>query len=91
MPVDCLAIQAGEALQILTGGKLVALPSAISISKEQKKKDLRRNSFTMYMGGLPESKLDLPKGVNPDSIFKVDDSKFGIIPLRNRWTPGMTY
>ncbi len=63
IPKDCLAIQAGEVLQILSGGTLIALPHTVVVPRV-KEEVVTRNAFALFMDCNLDTVLDVPKGVS---------------------------
>lgn len=58
IPVDCLAFQIGEALQLATGGKLRATPHCVRVgSSGPDAINISRETFALFMGPNPDQLL----------------------------------
>ncbi|KAJ2919330.1 hypothetical protein MD484_g1104, partial [Candolleomyces efflorescens] len=49
IPVDCLAFQTGEALEIATGGKLLATPHCVRVVPSADALNVSRETFALFM------------------------------------------
>ncbi|KAF5375117.1 hypothetical protein D9758_000027 [Tetrapyrgos nigripes] len=49
IPVDCLAFQTGEALEVATGGKLCATPHCVRVGASRQATDISRETFALFM------------------------------------------
>jgi isopenicillin N synthase-like dioxygenase len=49
IPVDCLAFQTGEALEIATGGKLAATPHCVRVGASPGAENISRETFALFM------------------------------------------
>lgn len=86
IPPDCLAIQCGECLQVITGGKLVATPHCVR--PPMNSPDVSRACMPVFVDSSPEFKLESPNG--RDLVF-VNTVKQWVPPLAERWTDGQTF
>lgn len=58
IPVDCLAFQIGEALQLATGGTLRATPHCVRVgSNSPDAINISRETFALFMGPNPDQLL----------------------------------
>lgn len=48
-PANCLAFQTGEALQIATGGKLMATPHYVRVAATKAESPVSRETFALFM------------------------------------------
>jgi isopenicillin N synthase-like dioxygenase len=86
IPADCMAIQCGECLQVITGGKLVATPHCVR--PPLKTSGISRACMPVFVDSSPEFKLESPNG--RDAVF-VNTVKQWVPPLADRWTEGQTF
>eukprot|EP01128_Nolandella_sp_AFSM9_P011404 TRINITY_DN811_c0_g1_i1.p1 TRINITY_DN811_c0_g1~~TRINITY_DN811_c0_g1_i1.p1 ORF type:complete len:368 (+),score=44.68 TRINITY_DN811_c0_g1_i1:42-1106(+) len=85
VPADHLAIQCGEALQVVTGGLLVATPHAVRASKAPAGKRVGRGTFPIFIDTDVDFPLSAPVGTSREAVFdKTPDSR--VPPLSDRWT-----
>jgi len=49
IPTDCLAFQTGEALEIATGGKLLATPHCVRVGGGLRTERVSRETFALFM------------------------------------------
>ena len=49
IPLDCLAFQTGEALELATGGKLRATPHCVRVGAGQDAEKISRETFALFM------------------------------------------
>lgn len=49
IPVDCLAFQTGEALEVVTGGKLRATPHCVRVDSPGNGQRISRETFALFM------------------------------------------
>eukprot|EP00808_Paulinella_micropora_P018464 g50016.t1 len=87
-PPDCLVVQCGECLQIVTGGLLVATPHMVQAVSPQAAEGTSRASFPVFIDTRPDFPLAAPSGINRiqvlNSSAKVTQSK--VPPLEGRWS-----
>lgn len=57
IPVDCLAFQTGEALEVATGGKLRATPHCVRVGPAPGAEKISRETFALFMQPDIEQKL----------------------------------
>jgi len=67
IPSDCLAIQLGECVQIMTAGKLVATPHCVKGAKNSK---IARISHPVFIDTVPQYKLRIPSGTTREEVIK---------------------
>jgi len=84
IPADCMAVQCGECLQIISGGLLVATPHAVRASKPTSGVRCGRGSFPVFIDTDVEFPLTAPAGIAREAVFdKTVHSK--VPPLQARW------
>jgi isopenicillin N synthase-like dioxygenase len=49
IPVDCLAFQTGEALELATAGKLRATPHCVRVGASKEAQNVSRETFALFM------------------------------------------
>jgi isopenicillin N synthase-like dioxygenase len=49
IPLDCLAFQTGEALELVTAGKLRAMPHCVWVGQTQVGAKISRETFALFM------------------------------------------
>lgn len=86
IPKDCMAIQCGECLQVISGGKLVATPHCVR--PPLKTPGVGRSSMPVFVDSSPEFKLCSPNGAEAVLSKSV---KQWVPPLADRWTEGQTF
>jgi len=73
IPDDCMAVQMGECLQIITGGKVIATPHCVrsanpsSMGKERK---VARISFPCFIDTIPSFPLKVPSGCIREHVLE---------------------
>ena len=80
IPEDCMAVQLGECVQILTGGAVVATPHCVRGSSVP---HAARVSFPCFIDTPPGFPLYVPKGCHREDALVVDCPK--VPPLSMRW------
>ena len=85
IPDDCMAIQIGECLQIVTGGHVVATPHCVrgadpnwessndsrnTLIENKKKRKVARISFPCFVDTVPSFPLTVLPGRTRDDVFK---------------------
>ncbi|EAU92647.2 hypothetical protein CC1G_01692 [Coprinopsis cinerea okayama7 len=58
IPADCLAFQTGEALEIATGGKLLATPHCVRVVSGEGSENISRETFVVFMQPNTDQQLD---------------------------------
>jgi len=86
IPRDCMAIQCGECLQIITGGRLVATPHCVR--PPVKRTGIARASMPVFVDSRPEFILNSPNG--RDAVFENTVQQW-VPPLADRWIEGQTF
>ena len=86
VPADCMAVQCGECLQVITGGKLVATPHCVR--PPMSAKNVGRATMPVFVDSSPEFSLSSPNGKEP--VF-VNTVKQWVPPLADRWVEGQTF
>ena len=86
IPADCMAIQCGECLQVVTGGKLVATPHCVR--PPMNSSDISRACMPVFVDSSPEFPLVSPTG--REAVF-VNTVKQWVPPLADRWKDGQTF
>jgi isopenicillin N synthase-like dioxygenase len=92
IPNDCMAVQLGECLQVLTGGSLVGTPHCVRGIDPSLSTDIARISFPCFVDSVPTYPLTMPQGMTREDILKVGSNTDKVPPLGERWThDGMTF
>jgi len=92
IPPDCMAVQFGECLQVLTGGSLVGTPHCVRGIDPALGTRVARISFPCFVDSVPAFPLNMPQGYTRDDILKAGGSNSKVPPLGQRWTHnGMTF
>jgi isopenicillin N synthase-like dioxygenase len=91
IPADCMGVQLGECVQIITGGALVATPHCV---KGSKVKNVGRAALACFIDCKPTFALDMPKGSTREQVLgggveEREGSK--VPPLGDRWQNGQTF
>jgi isopenicillin N synthase-like dioxygenase len=85
IPSDCMAIQLGEAMQILSGGVLAATPHCVRGCPGE-----ARTSLPVFVDAPPTYQLQLPSTATRGNVLRHDSPK--IPSLASRWTEdGMAF
>lgn len=84
IPPDCMAIQMGECVQIITGGLLVATPHCVRGARSNAQ-GVARISHPCFIDTAPNFPLSLPKGRTSQQVFESSVSS-KVPPLSERWT-----
>ena len=101
IPEDCLAIQTGECLQILTGGIVAATPHCVrgprpewkgEGSEESSGVRVARISCPCFVDSGPTFPLSMPEGCSRDDVLGAGAGGGRVPPLERRWTEnGQTF
>ena len=89
IPEDCLAIQIGECVQILTGGVVVATPHCVRGPRAgwNAATKVARISHPCFIDSKPTFPLAMPEGCTREDVAHVAGSGQGKVPpLGDRWT-----
>jgi isopenicillin N synthase-like dioxygenase len=93
IPADCMAVQIGECIQIITGGAVIATPHCVKGAP-----DLARASLACFIDTPPSYVLSSPTSNGKDNdderpFGRTDAAKsFSLVPpLASRWNDGMTF
>lgn len=82
IPEDCMAVQIGECVQILTGGALRATPHCVKMLSHQP--HIARISHPCFIDTPPSFPLTMPPGSTTEAVTGTSPSI--IPPLAHRWT-----
>lgn len=82
IPSDCLGIQVGECLQIISGGLLVATPHCVQGCRHSS--GVARVSLPCFIDTPPTFPLSIPKGCVREDVFRNTVAK-RVPPLSERW------
>jgi len=100
IPPDCMAIQIGECMQIVTGGCVVATPhcvrgitSSSGSSHNIPSTRIARISCPCFVDVAPTFSLSTPEHTSPDSVLQRSITGRGIKipPLEDRWVNNMDF
>lgn len=86
IPPSAMAIQCGECLQVITGGKLVATPHCVRPPLDSP--GISRACMPLFVDSSPEYRLVSPLG--RDAVFTHTITQ-RVPPLSERWTEGQTF
>ena len=86
IPSDCMAVQCGECMQVITGGRLVATPHCVRPPKRSE--GIARASMPVFVDVSPDFCLTSPLG--KEAVF-INTVKQRVPPLSERWTEGSTF
>lgn len=86
IPPNCMAIQCGECLQVITGGRLVATPHCVRPPANTP--GISRACCPLFVDCSPEFLLTSPNGREAALLHTV---KQWVPPLADRWTDGQTF
>lgn len=91
MPRDCMAVQMGECVQILSGGAVVATPHCVRGAKPGAA-PIARISLPCFIDTPPDFALSMPQGCNRDQVLSAGVGSCRVPPLGTRWTQdGMAF
>jgi len=85
---DEIAIQAGDVLYILTGGRIISTPHAVKI-KEGIPQDVYRVTYVNFFEPAYEYKIYTPEGISESDLFKNDP--FNMQDTYTKYKQGCTY
>ena len=105
IPEDCLAIQAGECLQILTGGVVAATPHCVRGARREwegrgwgedesgaERVRVARISCPCFVDSGPTFPLSMPEGSSREDVLGAGAGGGRVPPLGRRWTEnGQTF
>jgi isopenicillin N synthase-like dioxygenase len=80
IPPDCMAVQMGECVQILTAGAVTATPHCV---RGTDLPNVARVSFPCFIDTPPQFPLHVPTGCSREEALITDCSK--VPPLETRW------
>jgi isopenicillin N synthase-like dioxygenase len=86
IPPDCLAIQIGEVMQILSGGKLEATPHRVVATKYP---TYTREQFVNFFLPQFDEIMSIPEGATEEDVFNIQSDK--VPDLRVRWRNGESF
>lgn len=90
IPVDCLAVQVGECVQLVTGGALVATPHCVRGASGGLETNVSRISLPCFIDTPPTFPLHLPPHCSREQALHKAYAR--VPPLGERWTEdGMTF
>merc|ERR1712194_399245 len=73
IPEDCLVVQIGECMQIITGGKLISTPHCVrSVNPRMTKngEKVARISFPLFVDTIPSFALEMPIGCKRADVLE---------------------
>ena len=91
IPFDCMAIQLGECVQIITGGDLIATPHCVRgvcssrNSRGSNQTRIARISHVCFIDTVPTFPLFMPDSVDRESVLNKGVESDRIPSLGNRW------
>ena len=87
IPDDCLAIQMGECLQIVTGGAVTATPHCVRGASVP---NIARISLPCFVDTPPTFALLTPPEASREQVLKAGNSS-RVPPLGSRWADDQTF
>jgi isopenicillin N synthase-like dioxygenase len=94
VPKDCMIIQIGEAMEILTGGLIKALPHAVLPLRHKGPgvSPVSRNTMALFIDPTHQDELCIPPERTESQLFQCDKTEGLLTPkLSGRWLRGDTY
>jgi isopenicillin N synthase-like dioxygenase len=96
IPQDCMAVQIGECLQILTGGVVVATPHCVRGPRAgwNPKSSIKvaRISHPCFIDSKPTFPLTMPEGCSREDVARAGSGMGKVPPLEERWVEdGMSF
>ena len=95
IPHDCMAIQIGECLQILTGGVVVATPHCVRGPRagwnSNSSTKVARISHPCFIDTKPSFPLKMPEGSTREQVIKSGSGGGKVPPLEERWVDGQSF
>lgn len=96
IPQDCMAVQIGECLQLLTGGVVVATPHCVRGPRAgwnpHSSIKVARISHPCFIDSKPTFRLSMPAGCSREDVIRAGSGMGKVPPLENRWIEdGMTF
>ena len=88
IPDDCMAIQIGEVVQILTGGVVSATPHCVRGPDSNFNNDgvkVARISCPCFIDGKPTFALTAPDGCTKEQVINAGIGREKVPPLQDRW------
>uniref|UniRef100_A0A7S2UDG6 Fe2OG dioxygenase domain-containing protein n=1 Tax=Attheya septentrionalis TaxID=420275 RepID=A0A7S2UDG6_9STRA len=82
IPFDCMGVQIGECVQIVTGGHVVATPHCVRGSR---KPSMARISLPCFVDAGASMPLKLPKGCSREQVLNASIPNPHVPPLNKRW------
>ena len=87
LPPDCMAIQMGECVQILTGASVVATPHCVRGAKSDGSVPVARISLPVFIDAPPNFPLSMPPGgCTREQVLSAGVGTSRVPPLSARWT-----
>ncbi|KAL7553836.1 hypothetical protein ACHAWF_017974 [Thalassiosira exigua] len=96
IPPDCLAIQIGECVQILTGGVVAATPHCVRGPRPgwnpKSSAKVARISHPCFIDSAPTFPLTMPDGCSREDVAQAGSGAGKVPPMEERWVEdGMTF
>jgi isopenicillin N synthase-like dioxygenase len=92
IPEDCMAVQIGECVQILTGGVVVATPHCVRGPRARQAVKVSRISCPCFIDSKPSFPLSLPDGCTRDNACQAGVGRDKVPLLEERWVEnGMSF
>jgi isopenicillin N synthase-like dioxygenase len=87
IPDDCMAVQMGECVQILTGGSVVATPHCVRGASSENHTSVARISLPCFIDMPPHVPLCMPPcGCTREQVLSAGVGSSRVPPLSARWT-----
>lgn len=92
IPADHLAFQIGETAEVHSGGALRATPHCVRGASGPASIGISRETFAVFMEPMWNEPMDLPAGVQPDTLFgSTVHFPPGVPLLSRRWLEGQDF
>ena len=92
VPQDCMAIQIGECVQILTGGLVRATPHCVRGVRNSSSVKVARISHPCFIDSKPTFPLTMPEGCSREDVVSGGSGEGKVPPLGERWSEnGQTF
>lgn len=96
IPQDCMAVQIGECVQILTGGVVIATPHCVRGPRAgwnpNSSSKVARIACPCFIDSKPTFPLTMPDGCSREDVSQAGPGKGKVPPLEERWVEdGQTF
>jgi len=88
IPNDCMGVQIGECVQIITGGKIVATPHCVRGASVP---GIGRIALPVFIDTAPGVELAMPEGCTREQVFESSMLNPKVPELEKRFVEGQTF